>query len=119
MKKNKRSSELSCITMSNIALLFLPLAFSSLPAVLPFVSPSSQVFMWGGKKRELDANFVKSMITSVKSMMRRGTAASFLTPVRSPFPIMGCPAALPVSGKTANTTQHLPIVLKNEKCLRL
>ena len=29
--------------MSNIAFLFLPLAFSSLPAVLPFVSPSSQV----------------------------------------------------------------------------
>ena len=29
--------------MSNIACLFLPLAFSSLPAVLPFVSPSSQV----------------------------------------------------------------------------
>ena len=29
--------------MSNIAILFLPLAFSSLPAVLPFVSPSSQV----------------------------------------------------------------------------
>ena len=29
--------------MSNVALLFLPLAFSSLPAVLPFVSPSSQV----------------------------------------------------------------------------
>ena len=33
--------------MSNIAFLFLPLAFSSLPAVLPFVSPSSQViFLW-------------------------------------------------------------------------
>ena len=31
--------------MSNIACLFLPLAFSSLPAVLPFVSPSSQVLM--------------------------------------------------------------------------
>ena len=31
------------VTMSNIAFLFLPLAFSSLPAVLPFVSPSSQV----------------------------------------------------------------------------
>ena len=31
--------------MSNIAFLFLPLAFSSLPAVLPFVSPSSQVFL--------------------------------------------------------------------------
>ena len=30
-------------TMSNIAFLFLPLAFSSFPAVLPFVSPSSQV----------------------------------------------------------------------------
>ena len=30
--------------MSNIAFLFLPLAFSSLPAVLPFVSPSSQIF---------------------------------------------------------------------------
>ena len=30
--------------MSNIAFLFLLLAFSSLPAVLPFVSPSSQVF---------------------------------------------------------------------------
>ena len=29
--------------MSNIAFLFLPLAFSSLPVVLPFVSPSSQV----------------------------------------------------------------------------
>ena len=29
--------------MSNIAFLFLPLVFSSLPAVLPFVSPSSQV----------------------------------------------------------------------------
>ena len=29
--------------MSNIAFLFLPLAFSSLPAVLPFVSPSSEV----------------------------------------------------------------------------
>ena len=29
--------------MSNIAFLFLPLAFFSLPAVLPFVSPSSQV----------------------------------------------------------------------------
>ena len=29
--------------MSNIPFLFLPLAFSSLPAVLPFVSPSSQV----------------------------------------------------------------------------
>ena len=29
--------------MSIIALLFLPLAFSSLPVVLPFVSPSSQV----------------------------------------------------------------------------
>ena len=29
--------------MSNIAFLFLPLAFSSLLAVLPFVSPSSQV----------------------------------------------------------------------------
>ena len=29
--------------MSNLAFLFLPLAFSSLPAVLPFVSPSSQV----------------------------------------------------------------------------
>ena len=29
--------------MSNIAFLFLPLAFSSLPAVLPFRSPSSQV----------------------------------------------------------------------------
>ena len=29
--------------MSNIAFLFLPLAFSSLPAVLPFLSPSSQV----------------------------------------------------------------------------
>ena len=33
--------------MSNIAFLFLPLAFSSLPAVLPFVSPSSQgIFLW-------------------------------------------------------------------------
>ena len=31
--------------MSNIAFLFLPLAFSSLPAVLPFVSPSSQVIV--------------------------------------------------------------------------
>ena len=31
--------------MSNIAFLFLPLAFSSLPAVLPFVSPSSQVYL--------------------------------------------------------------------------
>ena len=29
--------------MSNLAFLFLPLAFSSFPAVLPFVSPSSQV----------------------------------------------------------------------------
>ena len=29
--------------MLNIAFLFLPLAFFSLPAVLPFVSPSSQV----------------------------------------------------------------------------
>ena len=29
--------------MSNIAFLLLPLAFFSLPAVLPFVSPSSQV----------------------------------------------------------------------------
>ena len=33
--------------MSNIAFLFLPLAFSSLPAVLPFVSPSSQVLLNG------------------------------------------------------------------------
>ena len=33
--------------MSNIAFLFLPLAFSSLPAVLPFVSPSSQVMLTG------------------------------------------------------------------------
>ena len=32
--------------MSNIAFLFLPLAFCSLPAVLPFVSPSSQVVSW-------------------------------------------------------------------------
>ena len=32
--------------MSNIAFLFLPLAFSSLPAVLPFVSPSSQVLFF-------------------------------------------------------------------------
>ena len=31
--------------MSNIAFLFLPLAFSSFPAVLPFVSPSSQVLV--------------------------------------------------------------------------
>ena len=31
--------------MSNIAFLFLLLAFSSLPAVLPFVSPSSQVYV--------------------------------------------------------------------------
>ena len=31
--------------MSNIAFLFLLLAFSSLPAVLPFVSPSSQVLV--------------------------------------------------------------------------
>ena len=31
--------------MSNIAFLFLPLALSSLPAVLPFVSPSSQVYL--------------------------------------------------------------------------
>ena len=31
--------------MSNIACLFLPLAFSSLPVVLPFVFPSSQVFL--------------------------------------------------------------------------
>ena len=31
--------------MSNIAFLCLPLTFSSLPAVLPFVSPSSQVFI--------------------------------------------------------------------------
>ena len=36
--------------MSNIAFLFLPLAFSSLPAVLPFVSPSSQVVQeWPGQ----------------------------------------------------------------------
>ena len=51
--------------MSNIAFLFLPLAFSSLPAVLPFVSPSSQVVdgefsidepvEWtGGKKFPMD-----------------------------------------------------------------
>ena len=33
--------------MSNIAFLFLPLASSSLPAVLPFVSPSSQVRYFG------------------------------------------------------------------------
>ena len=31
--------------MSNIAFLFLPLAFSSLPTVLPFVFPSSQVVL--------------------------------------------------------------------------
>ena len=37
--------------MSNIAFLFLPLAFSSLPAVLPFVSPSSQVFCDGSALR--------------------------------------------------------------------
>ena len=35
--------------MSNIAFLFLPLAFSSLPAVLPFVSPSSQVLPSRGR----------------------------------------------------------------------
>ena len=39
----ERSPPRGLITMSNIPFLFLPLAFSSLPAVLPFVSPSSQV----------------------------------------------------------------------------
>ena len=40
--------------MSNIAFLFLPLAFFSLPAVLPFVSPSSQVCFSTAVSRDMD-----------------------------------------------------------------
>ena len=51
--------------MSNIAFLFLPLAFSSLPAVLPFVSPSSQVValeFQGAKVRGMVAGLFRKQL---------------------------------------------------------
>ena len=69
--------------MSNIAFLFLPLAFSSLPAVLPFVSPSSQVGY------ELFFSFGQVPMFELLQTLGRSTQSTHSSPVLRFLPALG------------------------------